>query len=729
MAPKKKAGKGAKEPDVKKKGGKKDPSLANKPMEMPISEEIREFYHIQIRDLEDRLARYQQKWDELAVQEKLFRQEFEQLANNKKEIVAFLKRTLNQRVDEITNLNEQLQSLQLAKEMEKDAFEAQLAQVRHEFQETKDQLTTENIILGGKLAALEEFRLQKEELMEKFTLLEDQLRKQEDEHKDHVHTLEKKLALDADRVKKEIMQRVNVVATEFRKVATSQMWDTTKRAIMENNTMTLQLAKISRQGMQLLQENGQLRGNQDNLCRQLELLESSQKVMARHSRGHQKIIRMLTEKCRQQQQDEAEAKQLRLLLSQLEQSLTQLQNDNQALRSQREQLNLQLARQQAEGQRLQQELAEEQEVRASLETALAQATSFLQDTVQMQPDKEGGDFDVVFQLRRKEMLKRLLVMRSLPMVLSPQMAVSPRRESQSCGPPKERTQPFKTGPLLQQLSSVTPCQLGDLGLAPRRIHIPPNPEDLRLLSHTTRVGNLWAHSSPENALGLDQAPSQHIPKPWVIPVPKGTLQRIFGTSQVFRNFDDIKPKASGLTVPLKVREYYHRGHQCLEQEDWEVAVLFFSRGLHLDPQLVEFYALRAEAYIQLCDFSSAAQNLRKAHSSQPENTDFLELLILVLYLKGQCLFEQCAFLDALNVFSQASELQPEKFCFRYRCMACLLALKRHRECLSFVTKEVKLGTTNADIYILRARLYNFFQQVEQAGQGRGVDLLLVWMPR
>lgn len=82
------------------------------------------------------------------MQEKLFRQEFEQLANNKREIVAFLKRTLNQRVDEITDLNDQLQSLQVAKEMEKDAFEAQLAQVRHEFQETKDQLTTENIALG-----------------------------------------------------------------------------------------------------------------------------------------------------------------------------------------------------------------------------------------------------------------------------------------------------------------------------------------------------------------------------------------------------------------------------------------------------------------------------------------------------------------------------------------------------------------------------------------------------
>lgn len=59
MAPKKKITKGAKEPEVKKKkGGKKDASIANKPMEMTLGEENREFYHIQIRDLEDRLARW-----------------------------------------------------------------------------------------------------------------------------------------------------------------------------------------------------------------------------------------------------------------------------------------------------------------------------------------------------------------------------------------------------------------------------------------------------------------------------------------------------------------------------------------------------------------------------------------------------------------------------------------------------------------------------------------------
>ncbi|XP_035579387.1 tetratricopeptide repeat protein 16 isoform X2 [Zalophus californianus] len=174
-------------------------------------------------------------------------------------------------------------------------------------------------------------------------------------------------------------------------------------------------------------------------------------------------------------------------------------------------------------------------------------------------------------------------------------------------------------------------------------------------------------NSREDALELDPAPSKAIPKPWVFPVPKGTLQRIFGSSQVFQNLDDVKPK-------------------------------------------VDFYALRAEAYIQLCDFSSAAQNLRRAYSFQPENTKYLERLTLVLYLQGQCLFEQRAFPEALRVFSQASALQPEKASFRYRCMACLLALEQHQDCLSLVTKEVKLGTTNADVFILRARLYNFFRK-------------------
>lgn len=71
------------------------------------------------------------------------------MIEDNKEIVAFLKKTLTQRVDEIAELTVQLQNLQVAKDTDKDAFESQLVQLRHEFQETKDQLTSENMLLSN----------------------------------------------------------------------------------------------------------------------------------------------------------------------------------------------------------------------------------------------------------------------------------------------------------------------------------------------------------------------------------------------------------------------------------------------------------------------------------------------------------------------------------------------------------------------------------------------------
>jgi hypothetical protein len=50
--------------------------------------------------------------------------------------------------EEIADLNDRLLGLQEAKDAEKDQFEAQLGQIRTDFQEMKDSLTSENMILG-----------------------------------------------------------------------------------------------------------------------------------------------------------------------------------------------------------------------------------------------------------------------------------------------------------------------------------------------------------------------------------------------------------------------------------------------------------------------------------------------------------------------------------------------------------------------------------------------------
>lgn len=63
-------------------------------------------------------------------------------------MVLYLKRTLSQKEDELADMLEKLHELQAAKDVEKESFDRQLSVLRSEFQETKDKLTSENMVLG-----------------------------------------------------------------------------------------------------------------------------------------------------------------------------------------------------------------------------------------------------------------------------------------------------------------------------------------------------------------------------------------------------------------------------------------------------------------------------------------------------------------------------------------------------------------------------------------------------
>ncbi|XP_020821098.1 cilia- and flagella-associated protein 157-like [Phascolarctos cinereus] len=493
MAPKKK-GEGK-----KKKKKKTEIQAATKAIEEVVTE-TQEFYHIQIRDLENRLDRYKEKWDEFSQQDKVFQEEFNQLAHNKKEVVSFLKRTLNQRVDEIADLNSQLQGLQISKEMEKDAFEARLAQVRHEFQETKDQLTMENIMLGGKLAALEEFQFQKADLLAKFSLLEDQLKKQRDDYKSYVCHMERKALMDKERLRKDIIHRINTVAAEFRRFSSSQMAETTKRAIRENVTVALGLAKINSGNLEQIKENNVLKESKEELCKQLALLERDEKTMAKNSLTHIKVIQLLSEKCQEQQHAEIEADQLQIILSQAEIAFQQVEEDNKELKNKIKSLRLQLNSQKTEGKRLRRELEKERDNRQSLEVLLTKATCHLQDLLKAHPEKtEACKIDILFQLGRKEMLQQLLDMLNEAVVVGPHIPefVPPPINSPSIQSLMTTEESFKQPeplPLLQQLANIQPYRIGDLGLVP---HPPSTTEDGQDAATFRNLRSVKAFSNPE----------------------------------------------------------------------------------------------------------------------------------------------------------------------------------------------------------------------------------------
>lgn len=294
MPPKKKGKKSGKKKGGKK--GKKSGTEENGPKKETITELQKEFYIIQINDLEKRLDRYQSKCDQLEIENKDLQKNYEKQTQDKKEIVAFLKKKLEQMGDEVADLQEKLISLQQAKDAEKDSYELQITQLKTEAQETKDQLTSENMLINGKLEQLEDFRQNKEELEAKFKAMEDMLEQAQTDQKEAVYNLERKEVQNRDRLKKEMTARVNTVAAEFRKVSNKQMAETTKRTIRENVSINAQLAKMSEKTIDLIKENDELRLKDKRHQQTINMLEDNEKELARKNNTCQKMINMLLEK-------------------------------------------------------------------------------------------------------------------------------------------------------------------------------------------------------------------------------------------------------------------------------------------------------------------------------------------------------------------------------------------------------------------------------------------------
>jgi hypothetical protein len=96
------------------------------------------------------------------------------------------------------------------------------------------------------------------------------------------------------RMKKEMVTKVNLVAAEFRKVSDLQMAETTKRTIRENVAINQQLTKMSDKTVELIGENEALKVREKDLVRQVELLEASEKELAKKSVSNQKVYKGVT---------------------------------------------------------------------------------------------------------------------------------------------------------------------------------------------------------------------------------------------------------------------------------------------------------------------------------------------------------------------------------------------------------------------------------------------------
>ena len=118
---------------------------------------------------------------------------------DKTDVVSYLKRALEQKTNQITELRARLDGLQQTHKEHTEVYAANVTTMKDEFAKTKKQLVSENMVLNKKLDALEEFRIQRVQLNEKFEDQEKQLYNIKQGYENKIAELNKQHIMEEDR--------------------------------------------------------------------------------------------------------------------------------------------------------------------------------------------------------------------------------------------------------------------------------------------------------------------------------------------------------------------------------------------------------------------------------------------------------------------------------------------------------------------------------------------------
>ena len=182
-----------------KEKGAKAPPPPKQQLEEPLDTSSKEFYLIQIRDLEDRIQRYQAKCDKLQANNESLEKQLQQQLEDQESIVTLLKKKIQEQSGQVMELEEAIAALRDEKEVELEKLQKEIASVREDAQDRLDQMTSENTVLRATVSSLEEYRLNKEAYDSDLQKLQDKIKENQKEFENQIYQLDKQAVLDRDR--------------------------------------------------------------------------------------------------------------------------------------------------------------------------------------------------------------------------------------------------------------------------------------------------------------------------------------------------------------------------------------------------------------------------------------------------------------------------------------------------------------------------------------------------
>ncbi|XP_063702904.1 cilia- and flagella-associated protein 157 [Culicoides brevitarsis] len=279
-------------PKKPKKGRKKDGEGDDGADQMSAVD--RQFYELSIADLNNKLSRLRAHTTKLEEKNEELESKMRQMEEDKSDTTAYLNRTLNEKLNTISELEDKLSELSKVRDAENIEFKKVLSEREAKYKAMHDQLTSEIKLLTGKLNSMEEFRIQRDELLAKFDAQETELKEQHKRHKAILYEMERKVILDKDLLRKDVENKLLQLSTEFTKSSEIRVAAHTQRLVRENIALNNEMDRMIYTHERLRREYDEMKHANLRIKSQAEIIESEKARLVRTCQGHIRIIEELT---------------------------------------------------------------------------------------------------------------------------------------------------------------------------------------------------------------------------------------------------------------------------------------------------------------------------------------------------------------------------------------------------------------------------------------------------
>ncbi|XP_017863479.1 PREDICTED: uncharacterized protein C9orf117 homolog [Drosophila arizonae] len=254
----------------------------------------RTFYELQITDLNQKLSRLRSHLANMDESNIILQTKLQDIDTDRTDVAAHLERTLAERNNTITELEERLVEISKVRNEEKQVAQEKIADLEGKYKAMHDQLTSEIKLLNGKLNSLDEFRIQRDILLAKFDDQEIEIREKEKLHKEALYNMEQAAVVEKDALKKEVEAKLLQVSEDFTRSSEIRNAGYTRRLIRENIALQKEIDMLVMSQIKLQQMYNNQKEKHKEIMVQYSALDQIKNELVRNSINKIKIIESLT---------------------------------------------------------------------------------------------------------------------------------------------------------------------------------------------------------------------------------------------------------------------------------------------------------------------------------------------------------------------------------------------------------------------------------------------------